>query len=171
MNLVINSIQVKYWSRTGIIFDFWHNLRNKLGRKFKNGFTKAVPGFQKLLDRLKEVFVKTGGPVNGGYIPSLAGNKIYVDSYHKLLVYLLQAAEKITCSAALMLAAQRLKEEGIPYQPLIMYHDEINFMTPEKYAERAREIGEQAFIDGPKLFGVTIMDGSGEVGDNWYDVH
>jgi hypothetical protein len=44
-------------------------------------------------------------------------------------------------------------------------------MVPEKHAERAAEIGKQAFIDGPKLFGVNIMDGDAKIGDNWYEIH
>jgi DNA polymerase-1 len=140
------------------------------GFKLKEGFTRAVPGFKKLLDKLKNVFDATS-KFGEGYIVSIAGNKIYVDSLHKLLVYLLQALEKITCASALMLTAERLDAAGIPYVPCIMMHDEIDFQTPMEYSEQAAEIGKQAFADGPKLFGVEIMTGSGKIGDNWYDVH
>ena len=140
------------------------------GNKFKAAFVNEVPGFQNLLDRLEAIYGKTR-QTGDGYIPSLAGNKIYVDSFHKLLVYLLQAAEKITCAAAVMLTMQNLEAEDIPYVPLIMYHDEVDFMVPAEFAERARDIGKQAFIDGPKLFGVDIMDGDGKIGDNWYEIH
>ena len=146
------------------------NIDPKKGNKLKNGFLKAVPGFQGLLDKLNRIFGSTS-KIGPGYIPSLAGNRIYVDSTHKLLVYLLQACEKITCSAALMLIAERLEAEGIPYQPCIFMHDEVQFMTPKEYAERAGEIGRQAFIDGPKLFGVEIMDGESKIGLNWHDTH
>jgi hypothetical protein len=70
-----------------------------------------------------------------------------------------------------MLAMERLESAGIPYQPLIMMHDEIDFMVPEEFAEQAAEIGKQAFADGPKLFGVEIMDGSGKIGNDWYEIH
>ena len=140
------------------------------GNKLKNMFIKAVPGFENLTKSLKRIYSSTK-KFGDGYIPSLAGNRIYVDSYHKLLVYLLQSAEKITCSAALMLTVERLNENKIPYIPCIMMHDEIDFMVPEKYAENAARIGQQAFIDGPKLFGVEIMDGEGKIGNNWYEIH
>jgi DNA polymerase-1 len=140
------------------------------GNEFKRGFVSAVPGFQALLDKLENIFGSTSKR-GYGYIPSLAGNRIYVDSYHKLLVYLLQSLEKITCSAAVMLTMERLEEKDIPYIPLIMYHDEEDFMVPEEFAEEAAAIGQQAFIDGPKLFGVDIMDGNSKIGDTWYDVH
>ena len=38
-------------------------------------------------------------------------------------------------------------------------------------AERAAEIGKQSFKDGPKLFGIEIMDGEAKIGNNWYEVH
>lgn len=142
------------------------------GNRLKEGFLKAVPGFSELVDNLKKYFNKTKKENKGyGYIPSIAGNRVYVDSNHKLLVYLLQSCEKVTCSAAAMLTMQRLEEEGIPYIPCIMMHDEIDFQVPEEFAERAAAIGKQAFADGPKLFGIDIMDGDAKIGYNWYDVH
>lgn len=140
------------------------------GNKLKAGFLKAVPGFEALIKKLESIFGATK-KFGDGYIPSIAGNRIYVDSFHKLLVYLLQSCEKATCGAATMLAMERMEAAGIPYIPCIMMHDEIDFQVPEEHAEAARLIGKQAFQDGPKLFGVEIMDGDGKVGKNWYDVH
>jgi len=146
------------------------NIDVQKGKKLKSGFTKAVPGFEELLKKLEKIYGNTSKDGNG-YIYSVAGNRIYVNSFHKLLVYLLQACEKITCSAAIMLTMERLEEEGIPYIPCIFYHDEEDFMVPEEHAERAAQIGKQAFIDGPKLFGINLMDGDSKIGNNWYDIH
>ena len=142
-----------------------------LGNKVKNGFTKAVPGFKNLIDHLENIYGKTSQYDCGGYIPGIAGNRIYCDSFHKLLVYLLQACEKATCGAAVMLTMERLEEAGIPYIPCIMYHDELDMMVPDKYVEQAAIITKQTMIDGPKLFGITIMDGEAKTGRNWYDIH
>jgi len=141
------------------------------GRKLKAGFTKAVPGFKELLDKLENIYGKTSQYSEQGYIPGIAGNRIYVDSFHKLLVYLLQATEKATCACSLMLAVKRLREAKIPYKPCVFMHDEIQFQVPEEYAEQAKSIGIQAFKDGPKLMGIMIMDGSGKIGDNWDETH
>lgn len=140
------------------------------GKKLKLGFTKAVPGFKALLEKLENIFGKTK-QFGAGYIPGIAGNRLYCDSFHKLLVYLLQGAEKATCGAAVMLTMQELEKRDIPYQPCIMMHDEEDFMVPDEYAEEAAAIGKQAFIDGPKLFGITIMDGESKTGRNWYEIH
>ena len=142
----------------------------KSGKKFKAGFTKAIPGLKELLTKLENVYGSTQ-KYGDGYIFGIGGNRIYCDSFHKLLVYLLQACEKATCSAAVMLTMERLEREGIPYQPCIMMHDEEDFMVPEEFADRAAAIGKQAFVDGPKLFGISIMDGEAKIGNNWYEVH
>jgi len=154
----------KLWT---YIFD---KLDSRKGAQLKRGFTAAVPGFEALLEKLGNIYSETS-KTGDGYIPSIAGVKLYVDSPHKLLVYLLQSVEKAVCSAAVMLTMERLKAEGIPYIPCIMMHDEEDFMVPEEYAERAAEIGQQAFVDGPKLFGIDIMDGDAKIGDTWYDIH
>ena len=154
----------KLWSYATGSFD------KKRGTRFKNLFVKAVPGFKALVDKLEAIFGKTS-QYGYGYIPSLSGNRIYVDSFHKLLVYLLQACEKITCGAALMLTMQKFEEEHIPYYPCIMMHDEFQALVPEEYAERALEIGVESFREGPKLFGIDIMNGDGKIGNNWYDTH
>lgn len=146
------------------------NQDKKQGNKLKAGFLKAVPGFKELIDKLENIYGKTSQS-GDGYIPSIAGNRIYVDSFHKLLVYLLQSAEKATCASALMLTMDRLEKAGIPYIPCIFYHDEIDFQVPAEHAEEAAKIGKQAFADGPKLFGIQIMDGGAKIGANWYEVH
>lgn len=142
----------------------------KKGAKFKKGFTSAVPGFEALLKKLDNIYGKTK-QYGDGYIPGIGGNRIFVDSFHKLLVYLLQSCEKATCGAATMLAMQRLESEGIPYRPCIFMHDEIQFAVPEEHAVRAAEIAKEAFKEGPKLFGIEIMDGESKIGRSWYETH
>jgi len=154
----------KLWSYVFGVFD------KTKGNKLKNGFVSAVPGFKDLTTKLEKIYGKTK-QYGEGYIPSIAGNRIYVDSLHKLLVYLLQSCEKATCSAAIMVAMDNLEKENIPYMPLIMMHDEMQFMVPIEHAERAKEIGANAFKEGPKLFGIEIMDGEGKIGNNWYETH
>ena len=143
----------------------------ELGNKLKAEFVRAVPGFDALLKRLNKIYGNTKKTSGWGWIPSIAGNRIYVDSTHKLLVYLLQSCEKATCSAALAMTMNQLEAEGIPYVPLIYYHDEIDFMVPDEYAARAAEIGRNGFRDGPKLYDITIMDGDSKTGQDWLEIH
>jgi DNA polymerase I len=154
----------KLWSYIFGIFD------ESKGKKFKTLFLKSVPGFATLMEKLENIFGSTR-QFGDGYIPSIAGCRVYVDSFHKLLVYLLQSTEKATCATAVMLLMKELEEKSIPYEPLIMMHDETQFQVPLEYAEQAAEIGRRAFREGPKLLGVTIMDGESKIGNNWYETH
>ena len=154
----------KLWSYVFGVMD------NKKGNKLKKLFTAAVPGFKELLDKLENIYGATKRSGHG-YIPGIAGNRIYVDSFHKLLVYLLQACEKATCAGAVMLTMNKLEEEGIPYKPTIFYHDEANLRVPTQYAERTRVILEEAFKEGPKLFGIDIMAGDAKIGTSWLEIH
>ncbi len=160
----------KLWS---YVFDYFDPDK---GNILKDGFTAKVPGFKALVDSLNKEFknskvIKDGKRDKNGYIRSLAGNKLWIGGKHKLLVYLLQSAEKITCCSAIKWFSEKMEEEGIPYEPLIFYHDEIQFQVDEIYAERSAEIAAMAFKEGPKEFGVTIMDGEAKIGNSWYETH
>lgn len=143
---------------------------DKLGDKLKKGFTKAIPGFDRLLKVLDAEF-KSSRSTGWGYVTSLAGNRVFVDSKHKLLVYLLQAAEKVTVTGSLMLFMKELDAKGIWYEPKILYHDEWDVMVKKEDAELVAEIAHHSFINGPKLFGVEIMDGESKIGNTWYEIH
>ena len=151
-----------------------------VGATARAKFEKSLPGLGDLLDHLMDVYQQTKGQVraqnpkgeyNQGYLPDLAGRRVYSDSPHKLLNYLLQGCEAITCKAALMWAVVKFREEGIWYRPLIHYHDEFEVMVKPKDAKRAAEIMEEGFREAPKEFGVMIMDGEAKIGLNWMEVH
>ncbi len=142
----------------------------KLGNKIKDQFAKRIPGLSELIKKIKGIFDRTEY-VGHPWIPALDGRKIPCESAHKALNYLLQSCEAVTCKAATAMAYERLKEAQIPFNPLIFYHDEIEFEVPHEYAERAAQIAKESFRDAPKLFDVSIMDGEAKIGNNWYDVH
>lgn len=143
----------------------------KIGNTLKEEFIEKVPGLRDLVDKINEIFDKTSHHGQNGWIPGLDGRKIYCDSRHKLLNYLLQDFEAITCKAAVAYAKNKLDEENIPYIPLIWYHDEFQLMVKEEFAERALEISIEAYRESAKPFGVNILDGAGKIGNNWKDTH
>jgi DNA polymerase I len=142
----------------------------KLGDKVKLEFAKRIPGLHELITKINEIYHKT--EYRGkAWIPALDGRKVYCESPHKALNYLLQSFEAITCKAATAYTYLKLKEENIPFNPLIFYHDEIEFEVPEEYAEKASQIAREGFRDAAKVFDVFILDGESKIGNSWYDVH
>jgi len=144
---------------------------SQAGKDSRAKFAKAIPGFKRLTDRLMEIVKISEARDFRASIPALDGRRIYLDSGHKALNYLLQSAEGITCKAAVAYAMTQFAKEGIDAKPLIFYHDEMQIAIREDQAERGAEIMAEAFREAPKWFGVTCMDGEAMIGDNWYDTH
>ena len=142
----------------------------EIGRRAKDKFASRIPGFADLQERLERLYTITKKR-GQGYIVAIDGRRIYVDSKHKLLNYLLQSCEKVTCMAAVADTMNYLDENGFDWQPCIAYHDEMQFMVREDQAEAACEFATRAYAEAPKRYGITIMDGDGKIGDNWKDCH
>ena len=144
----------------------------KFGNKMKQVFIENTPGLGGLTSRVQRALEQTSrSDPKMGYIPAIDGRKIYTDSNHKALNYLLQSFEAVTCKAAIAYMRKKFKEEKLDVHPLIYMHDEVQLDVAEKDAARVAEIAAEAFREAPKVFGVNIMDGEAKVGDTWYDTH
>lgn len=143
-----------------------------IGRKSKEDFARGIKGLQQLKDKLTKVWKSTRFASGEGKIPGLDGRTVFVPSDHQALNYLLQSAEGITCKASVSWAMQKIKEEGIEAEPRLFYHDEQAWVCKPEDAERVGEILKQSFKEGPKLFGVSCMDGGDPcVGKSYAEVH
>lgn len=145
----------------------------KIGAAAKQLFASRIPGFKVLLEKLSKQFEATAKKYgrNKAHIIAIDGRKIYVDSSHKLLNYLLQSCEKVTCAASIGMTMTELDRLGFDWQPCIAYHDEEQFFVREDQAEEAARIAALSFKEAPKMFGITIMDGESKIGNNWRDTH
>jgi DNA polymerase I len=146
---------------------------NVIGKKAKDRFASRIPGFRSLLDKLGNQFERTKQKFGKrkAHILAIDGRPIYCDSKHKLLNYLLQSCEKVTCAAAIGQTMTELDARGFDWQPCIVYHDELQFFVREDQAEEAAAIAARSFREAPKQFGVMIMDGESKIGNNWRDCH
>ena len=106
-----------------------------------------------------------------GFIIGADGRRVMVGSEHQTLNYLLQTLEGITCKAALVYAYNKIKEQGLEAYPTLFYHDEVVFVAKESDAEAVKDICVEAFKEAPKSVGVMCMDGDGQIGDSYADVH
>ena len=144
----------------------------KYGNQMKNIFIENTPGLGSLNNRVQKALEQTSRRDSKmGYIPAIDGRKIYTESAHKALNYLLQSFEAVTCKAAIAYMQAKFKEEKLDVKPLVFYHDEVQLDVAEEDAERVAEIAAEAFKEAPKVFGVNIMDGEAKIGGTWYDTH
>lgn len=142
-----------------------------VGQRIKDEFLKKIPGLNELVTQLEKMFDATFKETSRGYIMALDGRPIYMEGKRLALNYLLQSFEKITVSLAIEQLQRELDEGGFDWQPLIVYHDETQFLVREDQAEAAKEIALKAFRDAPKQLGAMIMEGDAKVGLNWYETH
>ena len=132
-----------------------------------DNFCEKLPEFQETNERLEQEWNE-----NNGFIFGIMGNILFVDEPRKALNSLLQDIEKASCVSAMYYADKKMREEGIDAYPLIFYHDEDAFAVKKEQAKRAGEILKEGFKEGPKMMGITIMDGGDPcIGRTYADVH
>ena len=143
-----------------------------VGKDARAKFANSIPGMKTLKDKLDSIFHQTKARNNGNaFFPGLDGRRIYVESAHQALNYLLQAAEGVTMKAAMVYADKKLKAEGLDFYWTLYYHDEVAACVREEHAERCLEIFIEALTEAPKAYGVTCMTGDGTIGTSYADVH
>ena len=137
----------------------------KRGKESRAAYAANIPGLKKLVTNVQTLVKRNG------WLPALDGRAVYVNNDYQALNYLLQSAEGLTCKAAVSYAMAKIQEEGISAEPRLFYHDEMAWECKETDAERVKEILEESFREGPKTFGVDIMDGEGSIGNCYAEVH
>jgi len=111
-----------------------------------------------------------------GWIAGLDGRPIFIDSEHKLLVYLLQSDEAIMMSAAYVFLYDWLTDEGFVWGDDWAYvnwnHDEYTIECKPVHVERIRYLSEQAITSAGVYFNINCPhEGESATGENWYDIH
>ena len=73
---------------------------------------------------------------------------------------------------ALVLAADALKESGVPYKLVAQVHDEFQVEAPTEFADLVGATFRQAIIDAGLAFEMRCpLDGEYKIGDTWADTH
>ena len=142
-----------------------------VGKKSKIDFARSIKGLEELKNKISRVFNQTKA-AGDAWIPGLDGRPVFCGSDHQSLNYLLQSAEGITCKAAISYQMEHIKKEGLRAEPRLFYHDESAWCVHPDDAVRVGEILKESFAEGPKMFGVTCMDGGDPMfGDSYAAVH
>jgi len=145
----------------------------KVGQDSVDRFQSSMPGLAKVRTEL-ETFYETTCNTFGkeeAFIRGIDGRLIFADSKHKLLNYLLQTLEGITCKAAAVYLKRKLKENNIRHMFVIHYHDELAVVVKDEDAEQVADLCVEAFTEAPKIFGVHCMSGGAKIGKNYAAVH
>ena len=144
----------------------------KEGRRLKEQFLAGFPKLRELLNRLDREFEENKKLYKEGFIRGLDGRRVYVDSKHKLLNYLLQGAEAVYMKYVMVFADKLLRKNQVDAKLLVFMHDELNYEVSPENLEKARKILSHAFAKvGDTLPVGCKMASDPKVGKNWYEIH
>ena len=138
----------------------------KKGAEIREAFVKAIPGLEQLQAAVNKAAER-------GYIESLDGRKIYVDSKHKCLNYILQSAAAILSRRWLLINYDTIQQLNIPHAHQLAYiHDELQWECPPNYANDLSTSLTVSAAAAGEYYNLRVpIEAEAKVGSNWAEVH
>lgn len=145
---------------------------SKEGKEIRDKFLVGFPKLKALIDRLDEEFESNKAKYKEGFIAGLDGRRVYIDSKHKLLNYLLQGAEAIYMKYVMVYADKLLRKNRVDAKILVFMHDELNYEVTPNDVQKAKKILSHSF----EKIGDTLpigckMASDPKIGKDWYEIH
>ena len=97
------------------------------GKEIREAFVSAIDGLAELLAAIKTSSEK-------GFIKSIDGRKIKLDSSHKALNYLLQSGAGVVAKRWMVIADQTIKTTQLCASQLAFIHDELQYECSREHA-------------------------------------
>lgn len=142
------------------------------GKRLKKQFLDGFPKLANLLNRLNEEWNYNKNTYKEGWIVGLDGRRVYCESNHKLLNYLLQSDEAIMMKYVMVKADNLIRKNNIRAKQLVWMHDEINFSCHPDDQEKLVKILDHSYkVAAEQLSIYCPMDSGIKVGDNWGMIH
>ncbi len=139
--------------------------RTRLGNKLKSQFLLKTPGLGRLIQDVQRA-------ARRGFLVGLDGRKLHVRSQHKALNTLLQSAGGLVMKKAAILHNEKFKECGYDVIQALNVHDENQVFCYHEDAQPVGAIMTQAITSAGDYFKFRCpLDGTYNVGENWYETH
>ena len=154
-------------AKIGLSFDSSLNDRSakSKGKEIRAAFVSAIDGLAELLAAIKLASKK-------GYVKSIDGRPIKVQSEHKALNYLLQSGAGVIAKRWMVLNDTATKELDIPCNQLAFIHDELQFETHPNYANTLSACLERTAGDAGRYYNLRVpIAAEAKEGHSWADVH
>ena len=137
----------------------------KDGQRLIDSFLEATPALKKLRDTVSKYAGK-------GFVPGLDGRKIWVRSEHAALNSLLQGAGAIVMKKALVLLADKIKDNKWNAKFVANVHDEWQIEVTKSHADEVGRAARQSIIEAGEHFKLRCpLDGEYKIGRNWAETH
>ena len=135
------------------------------GEEIREAFVQAIPGLSELLQAINKAAEK-------GYVKSIDGRKITVDSPHKALNYLLQSGAGVIAKQWMLINHETVKQLGLRAAQLAFIHDELQFECDRtQTADLSGSLVYSAAAAGEHYNLRVPIEAEAKVGDNWAEVH
>ena len=137
----------------------------KKGKEIREAFVAAIDGLAELLEAIKEKSKE-------GYIRSIDGRHIKVDSPHKALNYLLQSGAGVIAKRWLIINHTHIQELGLCASQLAFIHDELQF---ECHPDHAQDLSASLVLssaEAGEYYKLRVpITAEAKIGANWAEVH
>jgi DNA polymerase I-like protein with 3'-5' exonuclease and polymerase domains len=137
----------------------------KQGKEIRAAFVAAIPGMSKLLDNIDTAAKR-------GYIKSIDGRRIQLDSPHKSLNFLLQSGAGVIAKRWMLINNKTIKQTKLCASQLAFIHDELQFeCNPEHSGDLSTSLVYSAIAAG-EYYGLRVpIAAEAKVGRDWSEVH
>ena len=132
------------------------------GKQVRAAFIEAIDGLSELLQAVKRRSAS-------GTIMAIDGRKIYVDSTHKALNYLLQCSAGVIAKRWLLITHENLPPTA---HQLAFVHDELQYECKEKDVEDLKFLLELSAAQAGEYYSLRIpIAAESKSGATWAEVH
>ena len=137
----------------------------KKGKEIRGAYVDAVTGLGDLLDAVKKAAER-------GFIKSIDGRTVKIDSPHKALNYLLQSGAGVIAKRWMVINQETMREAQICASQLAFIHDELQFeCAPEHVGDLSTSLVYSATAAG-EYYNMRIrIDAEATHGNNWSETH
>jgi DNA polymerase I-like protein with 3'-5' exonuclease and polymerase domains len=137
----------------------------KKGREIRQAYMDAIPGLEKLVNATKAAAKR-------GYIRSIDGRHIGVESGHKALNYLLQSSAGVIAKRWMVIANNHIKTNSISAHQLAFIHDELQFETEPSNVDVLKGILLYSAQSAGEYYNMRCpVSADAKSGSNWAEVH
>ena len=137
----------------------------KKGKEIRAAYVDAVDGLADLLDAIKKASER-------GFIKSIDGRKIKVDSPHKSLNYCLQSGAGVIAKRWMVINQQHMKELQLCASQLAFIHDELQFEVDPTHAKDLCSSLVLSSTEAGEYYKLRVrIDAEAVTGKNWSETH
>ena len=137
----------------------------KKGKEIREAFVSAIDGLSELLEAIKKKSKE-------GYIKSIDGRFIKVDSPHKALNMLLQSSAAVIAKRWMVINQDTIKQTGLCASQLAFIHDELQFeCSPEHAADLCTSLVFSSQSAGEYYKLRVPITSEAKQGADWSEVH